>query len=176
MTDKYESFRIISPWIYNSAVSDDPVLIRLSANHLTKLTNKTIKEDEKSILIALLTLSPEDLEKLSQFDKDFELYLTGLGYESLSKLPNKKNKPSVMDNFKELFPMILTILVTGSYAIVLFILLVVKVNVDSQLRDVLMVLIGGLSAAFQVCLSYYFGTSISSAFKDKTIQKSIDKK
>jgi len=67
-----------------------------------------------------------------------------------------------------------SLIVIGTFILIGMLLVVVLKHPDSPLRDVLVVSVGSLLAAFGAVVGYFYGSSKSSADKSETIDKKMN--
>jgi hypothetical protein len=75
---------------------------------------------------------------------------------------------------KDLFMYLLgAMIAVGTFALIILLILVVIKNPDSPLKDVLIMSIGSIQAAFGLVVGYFYGSSKGSADKSDVINQNL---
>ena len=140
---------------------------------------KEVKPAELEAELVKLAATEEGRLKAAQIEQDFKLQMERLGLGHIEELERlaaadrdsaRKREISVKDRM----PMLLGITANiGFFATVGF-LLFRTMPVES--KDVLLLLLGALTATFKDVYGYYFGSSSGSAKKDDMLANSKDPK
>lgn len=128
--------------------------------------------DELSPLVA--GASPEVLLKIKNADLEYKTGLINAGVrlqevEAADRDSARKRETETKDNTTKILAYAYTI---GYFVTLAF---VMKTGVRPEMENIVMVLLGVLTAAQAQIMNYYFGTSASSARKDSVVQSAIDK-
>lgn len=78
-----------------------------------------------------------------------------------------------MNSFKNNISSILALVIVVLCFLVIFV--GIKSNICSENKDVVMLILGGIMATLTTIVGYFFGSSQSSAIKNETISKTINK-
>lgn len=132
-------------------------------------------DDEQTIVQAVQGMGPEQIVQLKQMDTDFQKFLrqNQIDLEKIAA-DDRASARNMQAQIRSKVPAILSIGVTVGYFSILTLMLRGDLKVgDSQ---ALLLMLGGLSAAWGMVMQYWFGTSASSFNKDTTIQIQAAKK
>lgn len=76
---------------------------------------------------------------------------------------------------KDLFMYLLgSLIAVGTFALIVLMILVVIKNPESPLKDVLIMSIGSIQAAFGLVVGYFYGSSKGSADKSDVINRNLE--
>jgi hypothetical protein len=132
------------------------------------LSGKTV-EDVTSLISGA---TPADMIAMKQIDADLQKYFASLGLkadelENADRDSARKREMEVKDSMPALLASIVTL---GFFGILGW--LMIK-GFPAENKDILIYLMGALSTAWTGIIAYYFGSSKSSATKDKTISAAL---
>jgi hypothetical protein len=122
-------------------------------------------------------LKPEDIVKIKQLEMDFQTHEKELGFKYADLEVQKFNaEVKDRDSARQMqiathskMPAILTILVTVGFFGVLGLLFA---NPELKANEVMMIMVGQLSAIWGTCVAFYTGTTFNSAKKDVLLANS----
>lgn len=125
---------------------------------------------EEQVSAAIAGASPDDLLKLKQAELDFQAKIKELDVDLVRISSDDRNSARQREvAVKDRTPQLLAALIVGGYMFVQWYLLTHVV--PTEMRDLIMRMLGVLDAALTMVLAYYFGSSSSSRTKDETISK-----
>lgn len=124
-------------------------------------------------IINKINLDPQSQIKLIEIQKSHEIEIAKLALQS--EVENNKDRASARSREVEIaktgqrdwMPSILSMLVTFGFFSTIF--AIMSTTADPNDKEVLYIMLGGLSAAFTSIISYYFGSSASSKAKDQAL-------
>lgn len=138
-------------------------------------------QDSISAVFAAGQVKPEDMIKLKQLEMDFKEHEAEMGYK-YADLEFQKEALGVKDRVDaramqsathSRMPAVLTILVTcgffGILALILF-------HPELKGNEIVMIMVGQLSAVWAGCIAFYTGTTYSSASKNQLLANSLPAK
>ena len=136
------------------------------------LGNEDGSEDD--LQVALRAASPEQLAAVKKIDADFKVQMKSLDIdlEALA-VDDRKSARDMQKEVKDWIPRALAISVTLGYFGILAYVLVVGLPLNGS--EVLLMLLGTLSAGWTGVMAFYFGSSSGSQKKDAMIYNSTPK-
>jgi hypothetical protein len=136
------------------------------------LGNEDGSEDD--LQTALRAASPEQLATVKKIDADFKVQMKSLDIdlEALA-VDDRKSARDMQKEVKDWIPRALAISVTLGYFGILAYVLVVGLPMNGS--EVLLMLLGTLSAGWTGIMAFYFGSSSGSQKKDAMIYNSTPK-
>jgi len=136
------------------------------------LGNEDGSEDD--IRASLLTASPEQLASVKKIDADFKVQMKSLDIdlEALA-VDDRKSARDMQKEVKDWIPRALAISVTLGYFGIIAYVLVSGLPLNGS--EVLLMLLGTLSAGWTGVMAFYFGSSSGSQKKDAMIYNSTPK-
>jgi hypothetical protein len=136
------------------------------------LGNEDGSEDD--LQTALRAASPEQLAMVKKIDADFKVQMKSLDIdlEALA-VDDRKSARDMQKEVKDWIPRALAISVTLGYFGILAYVLVVGLPMNGS--EVLLMLLGTLSAGWTGIMAFYFGSSSGSQKKDAMIYNSTPK-
>lgn len=143
------------------------------ASILGAALGKDVKPANLEAELTRLTMTEEGRLKAAQAEQDFKLAMEKLGFGHVEELERiaatdrdsaRKREIAVKDKM----PLILSLSVNVLFFGVVTMLMFRTVPVES--KDIILVLLGALTAGWKDILGYYFGSSSGSARKDDVIQ------
>ena len=136
------------------------------------LGNEDGSEDD--LQVALRSASPEQLAAVKKIDADFKVQMKSLDIdlEALA-VDDRKSARDMQKEVKDWIPRALAISVTLGYFGILAYVLVVGLPLNGS--EVLLMLLGTLSAGWTGVMAFYFGSSSGSQKKDAMIYNSTPK-
>ena len=131
--------------------------------------------DMKEIATAVTAGGPDALAKLKQIDADFEIKMASLGVD-LEKI-SQADRASAREREGATHDPTVRVL-AYSYTFLYFLVLwgVWKYPIDPNVNDLLMILLGVLTAAQTQILNYYFGSSSGSSAKTAMLDRLVNHK
>ena len=139
---------------------------------LALLGNENGSEDD--LKAAMSNASPEQLSVLKKIDADFKVQMKSLeiDLEALA-VDDRKSARSMQTETKDWIPRALAVSVTiGYFGIIAFVLIS---GLPMNGSEVLLMLLGTLSAGWTGVMAFYFGSSSGSQKKDSMIYNSTPK-
>ena len=136
------------------------------------LGNESGSEDD--LKAAMSNASPEQLSVLKKIDADFKVQMKSLDIdlEALA-VDDRKSARSMQTETKDWIPRALAVSVTlGYFGIIAFVLMS---GLPMNGSEVLLMLLGTLSAGWTGVMAFYFGSSSGSQKKDSMIYNSTPK-
>jgi hypothetical protein len=136
------------------------------------LGNESGSEDD--LKAAMSNASPEQLSVLKKIDADFKVQMKSLDIdlEALA-VDDRKSARSMQTETKDWIPRALAVSVTlGYFGIIAFVLMS---GLPMNGSEVLLMLLGTLSAGWTGVMAFYFGSSSGSQKKDSLIYNSTPK-
>jgi hypothetical protein len=136
------------------------------------LGNENGSEDD--LRAAMSNASPEQLSVLKKIDADFKVQMKSLDIdlEALA-VDDRKSARSMQTETKDWIPRALAVSVTlGYFGIIAFVLMS---GLPMNGSEVLLMLLGTLSAGWTGVMAFYFGSSSGSQKKDSMIYNSTPK-
>jgi len=136
------------------------------------LGNENGSEDD--LKAAISNASPEQLSVLKKIDADFKVQMKSLDIdlEALA-VDDRKSARSMQTETKDILPRLLAISVTlGYFGIIAYVLIS---GLPMNGSEVLLMLLGTLSAGWTGVMAFYFGSSSGSQKKDSMIYNSTPK-
>lgn len=115
---------------------------------------------------------PDALSKLQEAEQNFKLQMTKLGFENVQQLlqidaEDRANARARQIAVKDRMPAILAVTLVSGFFVMIAVLL--KWGVPETVHDLILLMIGQLSAKFSGVYDYFFGSSSGSAAKQQTI-------
>jgi hypothetical protein len=144
--------------------------VEAAANALG-LSDKTVD----AVKTAIGGATPEQMLALKKADQDFALQMQALGFKQTSDLEaiaasDRKSARDMQIATRSWVPPALAVLITvGYFGILVGMLTQYLKTTDSQ---VLLMMLGSLTTAFGLVLSFYFGTTAGSQHKDVLLANS----
>ena len=136
------------------------------------LGNESGSEDD--LKAAMSNASPEQLSVLKKIDADFKVQMKSLDIdlEALA-VDDRKSARAMQTETRDILPRLLAISVTiGYFGIIAFVLMS---GLPMNGSEVLLMLLGTLSAGWTGVMAFYFGSSSGSQKKDSMIYNSTPK-
>lgn len=166
-----------APWITTAvglAVPGAAPLANVAAKLLSTGLNTNIKPDAQSISDAIATAmaTPEQLSALKKIDDDFAMQMKQLDIQSIEDLEkiaadDRASARSMQVQTRSIIPAVLAVVVTlGFFGVLGFML---KYPIPAQGHDAMLIMLGGLGAAWTAITNYYFGSSAGSAHKTELL-------
>lgn len=170
----------VAPWIGAAATGGVPALVGMAAAEVGKAFGKDIRPTLDAIEQAVTGATPEQMLALRQADNEFAVKMQQLGFEHVQALEkvaaDDRASARVMHTaVRDISTPLLSFLVTGAFFAVVYLLLTRQITVDSSMRDVVMIMIGTLSASFTQVMNFRFGTSAGSKEKNDIMRRFQEK-
>ena len=171
MSDWRGVLSTVAPWIGAAAAGGVPALVGMAASELGSAFGKDVKPTIDAISAAISGATPEQMLALKQADQDFQSKMQQLGFEHIQSLEkvasdDRASARHMHETVRDLSTPIMSYMVVLAFFGTVYILLTQAVEIQTEMRDVVMVLIGTLATSFNQVLAFRFGTSAGS--KDKT--------
>ena len=136
------------------------------------LGNEDGSEDD--LQTALRAASPEQLAAVKKIDADFKVQMKSLDIDLAAlAVDDRKSARDMQKEVKDWIPRALAISVTLGYFGILAYVLVIGLPMNGS--EVLLMLLGTLSAGWTGIMAFYFGSSSGSQKKDAMIYNSTPK-
>lgn len=162
------------PWIGAAATGNVPALVALAANAVSSALGKPVDADPTSISMAVAGATPEQVIALRNADNDFALKMKEFGYKEVTELYASEvaDRNGARDREAKVGDKTnrnLAYLVITAFIAMVGCTLMGLTSADSVVAGTM---IGYLSAKAEQILSYYFGSSRSSARKTELLATS----
>jgi len=173
-----ELLKMFGPLIGSVAPSIATALGGPLAGMATKALSQALLDNENGseddLKAAMSNASPEQLSVLKKIDADFKVQMKSLDIdlEALA-VDDRKSARSMQTETKDWIPRALAVSVTlGYFSIIAFVLMS---GLPMNGSEVLLMLLGTLSAGWTGVMAFYFGSSSGSQKKDSMIYNSTPK-
>jgi hypothetical protein len=173
-----ELLKVFGPLIGSVAPSIATALGGPLAGMATKALSQALLGNENGseddLKAAMSNASPEQLSVLKKIDADFKVQMKSLDIdlEALA-VDDRKSARSMQTETKDWIPRALAVSVTlGYFGIIAFVLMS---GLPMNGSEVLLMLLGTLSAGWTGVMAFYFGSSSGSQKKDSMIYNSTPK-
>jgi len=173
-----ELLKVFGPLIGSVAPSIATALGGPLAGMATKALSQALLGNENGseddLKAAMSNASPEQLSVLKKIDADFKVQMKSLDIdlEALA-VDDRKSARSMQTETKDWIPRALAVSVTlGYFSIIAFVLMS---GLPMNGSEVLLMLLGTLSAGWTGVMAFYFGSSSGSQKKDSMIYNSTPK-
>ena len=173
-----ELLKVFGPLIGSVAPSIATALGGPLAGMATKALSQALLGNENGseddLRAAMSNASPEQLSVLKKIDADFKVQMKSLDIdlEALA-VDDRKSARSMQTETKDWIPRALAVSVTlGYFSIIAFVLIS---GLPMNGSEVLLMLLGTLSAGWTGVMAFYFGSSSGSQKKDSMIYNSTPK-
>jgi len=138
---------------------------------------KVIGVDEKDVqgVIDNGKMSADQIAQLKLAELEFQKQTNelGLNFEKLA-VDDRKSARDMQISTHSFVPAMLSVLVVTAWAVIQYFLLTHVIA--TEMREIIIRILGTLDAALMLVLSFYFGSSNSSQAKDKMIYNSVPSK
>lgn len=171
MADWQKMLGTVAPWIGAAATGGVPALVGMAAVQVGNVFGKDVKATADAIGQAISGATPDQLLALKTADNAFASKMQELGFQNVQALEqiaagDRDSARRMHTAVRDLSTPILSYLVVAAFFIVLYLILSQETDIPPMMRDVVMMMLGTLSAAFTQVLNFRFGTSAGS--KQKT--------
>lgn len=171
MADWQKMLSTVAPWIGAAATGGVPALVGMAAVQVGQAFGTDVKATAESIAQAIGGATPDQLLALKAADNAFAAKMQELGFQNAQALDqiaaNDRDSARQMHTaVRDWSTPVLSYMIFAAFFTVLFMILSQQIDVPASMRDVVMMMIGCLTAAFTQVLNFRFGTSSGS--KDKT--------
>lgn len=161
----------VAPWLGAAATGGVPGLVGMAAATIGKAIGSDVKPTTDAISQAISGATPEQMLAIKQADNEFAIKMQELGFANVQHLEQiaADDRASARDmhkTMKDWQTPILTYMVCGAFFYVVYLMLTKTIAIPDAMRDVVMMMLGQLAAAFSQVLNFRFGTSAGS--KEKT--------
>jgi hypothetical protein len=171
MADWQKMLSTVAPWIGAAATGGVPALVGMAAVQVSQAFGSDVKATTEAIAQAIGGATPDQLLALKTADNDFAEKMQALGFQNSQAL--EQIAANDRDSARQMYTTVrdwstptLTYMVVIAFFCVLAIILTQSIDIPTSMRDVVMMMIGCLTAAFTQVLNFRFGTSAGS--KEKT--------
>jgi hypothetical protein len=171
MADWQKMLSTVAPWIGAAATGGVPALVGMAAVQVGQAFGTDVKATTDAIAQAIGGATPDQLLALKTADNDFAEKMQALGFQNAQALEqiaaNDRDSARKMHTaVRDWSTPVLSYMIMVAFFSVLYLILSQSIDVPASMRDVVMMMIGTLTAAFTQVLNFRFGTSAGS--KDKT--------
>ena len=147
-------------------------LAGLAVKSLSKALLGAEDFSEEAVIDAMATASPEQLAAVKKIDADFKVQMKSLDIDlERIAVDDRKSARTMQTETKDILPRLLAISVTLGYFGIIAYVLVSGLPMNGS--EVLLMLLGTLSAGWTGVMAFYFGSSSGSQKKDAMIHNSI---
>lgn len=176
MSDWKKVLGTVAPWIGAAATGGVPALVGMAAAQLGSAFGKDIEGSVEAIAQAVRGATPEQMLALKLADNEFSVTMQRLGFENIQALEkiaadDRASARQMHTAVRDLSTPILSCMVVLAFFTTVYILLTQTVEIQTEMRDVVMVLIGTLATSFTQVLNFRFGTSAGSKEKTDIIKR-----
>jgi len=160
--------RTVSPWIASAFGGPLGGMAVTAAANALGLSDKTADAVKQAISGA----TPEQMLALKKADQDFALQMQALGFKETTDLEaiaagDRDSARKMQAAVPSRVPAMLTCFVIGSFTATLLLLL--KFDVPTTNRDIVVYMIGQLSGGFTSALAFWLGTTRDSGRKTELL-------
>lgn len=171
MSDWKKVLGTVAPWIGAAATGGVPALVGMAAAQVSDAFGTDVQPTVDSLAKAIAGATPDQMLALKQADNQFASKMQELGFQNTQALEqiaadDRASARQMHTALRDLSTPILSYLVVAAFFGAIYLLLTQAVTVQDGMRDVVMMLLGTLAAAFSQVLNFRFGTSAGS--KEKT--------
>ena len=147
-------------------------LAGLAVKSLSKALLGAEDFSEEAVIDAMATASPEQLAAVKKIDADFKVQMKSLDIDlERIAVDDRKSARTMQTETKDWIPRALAVSVTLGYFGIIAYVLVSGLPMNGS--EVLLMLLGTLSAGWTGVMAFYFGSSSGSQKKDAMIHNSI---
>ena len=147
-------------------------LAGLAVKSLSKALLGAEDFSEEAVMEAMATASPEQLAAVKKIDADFKVQMKSLDIDlERIAVDDRKSARMMQTETKDWIPRALAVSVTLGYFGIIAYVLVSGLPMNGS--EVLLMLLGTLSAGWTGVMAFYFGSSSGSQKKDAMIHNSI---
>lgn len=180
MSDWKRILGTVAPWIGAAAAGGVPALVGMAANEVSQAFGKEVRPTVDAIAQAISGATPEQMMALKQADNDFAAKMQQLGFEHIQTLEkvaadDRANARAMHTSVRDLSTPVLSYFVVTAFFWVIYLLLTRQIDVSESMRDVVMIMIGTLSASFTQVMNFRFGTSAGSKDKNEILKRMGEK-
>jgi hypothetical protein len=164
----------VAPWIGAAAAGGVPGFVAMAATQVGQALGQTVGASGDAIAKAISGATPDQMLALKNADAEFAIKMQQLGFDNTQKLEqlavndrdSARKRQALMQDWT---PTVLGVMVVASFFVVVYMFMHTQLPDIGGYRDVMMVLMGSLSAAFTQVLNFFFGSSASSNVKNDII-------
>lgn len=139
---------------------------------LALLGNEDGSEDD--LQTALRTASPEQLATVKKIDADFKVQMKSLDIDLAAlAVDDRKSAREMQRETRDWLPRLLALFITGGYFGIIGWVLYGGLPMNGS--EILLMLLGTLTAGWSGVMAFYFGASASDTAKDKMLYNSTPK-
>jgi len=139
---------------------------------LALLGNEDGSEDD--LQTALRTASPEQLATVKKIDADFKVQMKSLDIDLAAlAVDDRKSAREMQRETRDWLPRLLALFITGGYFGIIGWVLYGGLPMNGS--EILLMLLGTLTAGWSGVMAFYFGASASDMTKDKMLYNSTPK-
>lgn len=175
MADFSSIIKVVAPWIGTALGGPLGGLAVEAAANALGLTSKTTD----AVKAAISGATPEQLLALKNADQEFQLQMQALGFKNEADLEaiaagDRDSARKMQTATPSFVPALLTCFVVGAFTATLILLL--KFDVPTTNRDIVVYMIGQLSGGFTSALAFWLGTTRDSSRKTEILAQTTPKK
>ncbi len=165
----------VAPWIGTALGGPlGGMAVEAAANALG-ISEKT----QDAVKQALSGATPDQMLALKKADEDFALQMQALGFKNTADLEaiaagDRDSARKMQETKPSIVPALLTCFVVGAFTATLILLL--KFDVPTTNRDIVVYMIGQLSGGFTSALAFWLGTTRDSSRKTELLAQSAPTK
>lgn len=178
MADWQKMLSTVAPWIGAAATGGVPALVGMAAVQVGQAFGTDVKASVDAIAQAIGGASPDQLLALKTADNDFASKMQALGFQNAQALEqiaanDRDSARKMHTTTNDWSTPVLSYMIFIAFFAVLFLILSQNIDVPASMRDVVMMMIGCLTAAFTQVLNFRFGTSAGSKDKTEMLNKMV---
>lgn len=167
--------KTVAPWIGTAVAGPFGGMAMTAAASALGISEPT----QEKLKAALSGMTAEQSLALKQADQSFEAHMAEMGYKSLADLESiaaadRDSARKMQMSTQSFVPALLTCFVVGAFTATLILLL--KFDVPTTNRDIVVYMIGQLSGGFTSALAFWLGTTRDSARKTEILAQSAPAK
>ncbi len=167
--------KTVSPWIGTALGGPLAGMAVEAAANALGVSEKT----QDAVKQALSGATPDQMLALKKADEDFALQMQALGFKNTADLEaiaagDRDSARKMQETKPSIVPALLTCFVVGAFTATLILLL--KFDVPTTNRDIVVYMIGQLSGGFTSALAFWLGTTRDSSRKTELLAQSAPTK
>lgn len=176
MSDWRKVLGTVAPWIGAAATGGVPALVGMAAAQISTAFGAEVKASVDGIAQAVTGASPEQMLALKEADQDFQIKMQQLNFQNLQALESfavadRDSARKLQIATGSTVPAILAVAILLLFGSVMWMVLTRQVPDQGNMRDAILMMLGGLSAAMTQVLNFYLGSSAASERKNELLVK-----
>ena len=176
MSDWRKVLGTVAPWIGAAATGGVPALVGMAAHQLAEAFGGDVKASVDGIARAVAGATPEQMLALKQAEQEFQAKLQQMGFQNLQALEamavaDRDSARKLQIATGSAVPAILAVAILLLFGSVMWMVLTRQVPDQGNMRDAILMMLGGLSAAMTQVLNFYLGSSAASERKNELLVK-----